>query len=176
MLYHVRPLALDDLLAVRSGAIVALTPDSPDVIEAELASSDVPLVPAPTLMMDGSPLRSLVAADPAATAQQLVGGTVWFDGADGRWTLIGVSPRSGWQVLDAMDCLDTADLVGRQPSATGWVEVMVAPIAGFWVILQADASGEEELVLLDTGDGILWGQQWMAWRAALRYLKTPPAP
>ncbi|MEZ4473766.1 MAG: hypothetical protein R3F60_23840 [bacterium] len=104
-----------------------------------------------------------------------MGGTVWIDDADGRWALVGVSPRAGWQVLDAMDCIDAADLVGRLPTATGWSDVLVAPIAGFWVIIVADAFGEAELQLLDTGDGVLWGQQWMAWRAALRFLNSRPS-
>ncbi|MEZ4465397.1 MAG: hypothetical protein R3F43_13205 [bacterium] len=50
-------LALDRLLLVRSGAVIAFNPDSRTSSKPS-AARDVPLVPAPTLVMDGCPLRS----------------------------------------------------------------------------------------------------------------------
>lgn len=171
-MFEARPLSLEEVLQVRRGSVVNLPASSAEVLQAELEASDWALSPTTALLVEGRPLPMLCAADAAATVVQLVGGAVWLDRE--HFTVLARSAR-GWEVLDAAECLDRADLVARISGPQGWLEVLVLRVAGFALVLLADPSGERELDVVGENGGSLFGQTGAAWRCALRLVHQAPS-
>ena len=149
-----------------NAAHVSVTSADPEELTSELAIATAEFdEPPAVLRVNGMALTPLVSESDWPDPPR-----AWsLDSGDQQWTMV-VHAQEEWQVLDIFRCVDIAEKVDAADSAH---ELFITPLASGWVVVEADPSGQRELVLhAHAEEASVWRTRDAALAAVERFTKT----